>query len=73
MQKWTIGEFVTVVDPDSPCYGQKGRVTGLTQCGAVSVRFAGWNYGMFDSRQLGVSMSDLATPESNIRHDGGRL
>ena len=52
MQKWTIGEFVTVVDPDSPFYGQTGRVTGLTQCGAVSVRLAGWTYGMFDSRQL---------------------
>jgi hypothetical protein len=51
-QKWTIGEFVTVVDPDSPCYGRTGRVTGLTQGGAVSVRFAGWTYGMFDSRQL---------------------
>ncbi|TME24290.1 MAG: hypothetical protein E6I67_00980 [Chloroflexi bacterium] len=52
MQKWTIGEVVIVVDPDSPCNGRSGRVTGLIQGGAVSVRFADWTYGMFDSRQL---------------------
>lgn len=51
-QKWSIGEFVTVIDPDSPSYGRIARVTGLTPGGAVSVRFGGWTYGTFDSRHL---------------------